>query len=280
LIITPRYLGRGSWLARRDPRVPILIGVMAAVGVIQVWDARIMVALLILALTYYRSARIPWRAVRRQWAFALAFVSLLVILNTILTTGEISSLDPSTFHTLFTIPVIGTKVSAESLSYGATQMLRFATFIAIGFPMAYAIAPADLGVALARLGIPGKFAFGVDLTWRFIPSLAADLQETVDAQRVRGYEWDRGGGPITRLRRSVPLVVPLTMNAIVGAEDTIDAMDLRAFGATKRTWLRHLVLDRADRLLLLFTFAIFVTITILGFSGNAKLFVFPFLLPA
>jgi energy-coupling factor transport system permease protein len=279
LIITPRYLGRGSWLARRDPRVPILIGVMAALGVIQVWDARIAIVLLVLALTYYRTAHIPWRAVRRQWAFALTFVSFLVILNTILTTGEISSLDPSTFHTLFTIPGLGTKVSAESLSYGATQMLRFITFIAVGFPLAYAIAPADLGVALARLGIPGKFAFGVDLTWRFMPSLAADLQETVDAQRVRGYEWDRGG-PMTKLRRSVPLVVPLTMNAIVGAEDTIDAMDLRAFGATKRTWLRHLVFDRADRLLLLITFAIFATVTILGFGGNAKLFVFPFLLPA
>ena len=85
---------------------------------------------------------------------------------------------------------------------------------------------------------------------------------------------------MTKLRRAVPLVVPLTMNAIVGAEDTIDAMDLRAFGATKRTWLRHLAFDRADRLLLIFTFAILVTITILGFSGNAKLFVFPFLLPA
>ena len=279
MVVTPRYLGRGSWLARRDPRVPILVGVMAALGVIQVWDARIVAVLLALAVAYYSTARIPWRSVRRQWAFALTFVSLLVVLNTILTTGEISGLDPATFHTLFTLPLIGTKVSSESLSYGATQLLRFVTFIAVGFPLAYAIAPADLGVALARLGIPGKFAFGVDLTWRFMPSLAADLQETVDAQRVRGYDWDRGGGPIARLRRSIPLVVPLTMNAIVGAEDTIDAMDLRGFGTAKRTWFRHLAFDRADRLVLLATFAIFVTITVLGFSGNAKLFVFPFLLP-
>jgi energy-coupling factor transport system permease protein len=254
---------------------------MAALGVIQIWDTRIVLVLLALAVVYYRSARIPWRAVRRQWMFALFFVSMLVVLNTIVTTGEIAGIDPSTFHPLFTIPIIGTNVSAESLSYGATQLLRFVTFILIGFPLAYAIAPADLGAALARLGIPGKFAFGVDLTWRFIPSLAADLQETVDAQRVRGYDWDRGGGgPITRLRRAVPLVVPLTMNAIVGAEDTIDAMDLRAFGATKRTWLRHLAFDRADRLLLLAVFAIFVAITVLSFSGNARLFVFPFLLAA
>ena len=279
MIITPRYLGRGSWLGRRDPRVPLVVGVCTAATVIQVWDARIVALLLALALAYYRSARIPFRQVRRQWAFAVAFVSILVVVNTILTGGEIGGFDRSTFHELFRLPLIGTPVSAESLSYGATQLLRFLTFIAVGFPIAYAVAPSDLGPALARLRIPYKFAFGVDLTWRFVPSLAADLQETIDAQRVRGYEWEKvGRGPIGKLKRTIPLVVPLTMNAIVGAEDTIDAMDLRGFGTGPRTWLRHLAYDRADRVVLLVAVAILVTITILGFSGNAALWTFPPLL--
>ena len=97
--------------------------------------------------------------------------------------------------------------------------------------------------------MPDKFAFGVDLTFRFIPSLADDLQTTVDAQRVRGYDLDKlGRGPVGRLRRLGPVVVPLTINAIVGAEDTIDAMDLRAFGTGQRTWLRELVYDHTDKL--------------------------------
>jgi energy-coupling factor transport system permease protein len=279
VIVTPRYLGRGSWLGRRDPRVPLVVGVCTAATVIQVWDARIVALLLALALAYYGSAGIPFRQVRRQWMFAILLVSILVVVNTILTQGEIGGLDVSTFHDLFTIPLIGTRVSAESLSYGATQMLRFLTFIATGFPIAYSVAPSDLGPALARLRIPYKFAFGVDLTWRFIPSLAGDLQETIDAQRVRGYEWEKvGRGPIGKLRRTVPLVVPLTMNAIVGAEDTIDAMDLRAFGTGPRTWLRQLAYDRADRAVILVAVAILVVVTILGFSGNARLWTFPPLL--
>ena len=279
MVITPRYLGRGSWLGRRDPRVPLVVGVCTAATVIQIWDIRIVAVLLAAALIYYRSARIPFRQVRGQWLFAVTFVSILVLINTIVTGGEIGGFDRSTFHVLFHLPLIGTPISAESISYGATQLTRFLTFIAVGFPIAYAVAPSDLGPALARLRIPYKFAFGVDLTWRFIPSLAADLQETIDAQRVRGYEWEKvGRGPIGKLKRTVPLVVPLTMNAIVGAEDTIDAMDLRGFGTGPRTWLRHLAYDRADRFVIASVVAILVVITILGFTGNARLWTFPPLL--
>ncbi|MBI2762350.1 MAG: energy-coupling factor transporter transmembrane protein EcfT [Chloroflexi bacterium] len=279
MISTPRYLGRGSWLGSRDPRVPLVVGVLAAATVIQLWDIRIVSVLFVLGQAYYRTASIPFRLVRRQWAFAVLFVSILVLVNTILTGGAIGDFDRSDLHPLFYLPLLGTPISAESLSYGATQLLRFLTFITIGFPIAYAIAPSDLGPALARLRIPEKFAFGVDLTYRFIPSLAGDLQETIDAQRVRGYEWDKGrGGPIARVRRTVPLIVPLTMNAIVGAEDTIDAMDLRGFGTGRRSWLRELAYDRADRALLLTALAIFFAVTIASLMGLTKLWVFPPLL--
>jgi energy-coupling factor transport system permease protein len=279
VISTPRYLGRGSWLGRRDPRVPLVVGVLTAATVIQIWDIRIVAVLFILGQIYYQSARIPFRLVRRQWAFAVLFVSILVLVNTILTGGEVGEFDRSNIHVLFYLPVLGTPISAESLSYGATQLLRFLTFITIGFQIAYAIAPSDLGPALARLRIPEKFAFGVDLTYRFLPSLASDLQETIDAQRVRGYEWDKGkGGPLARVRRTVPLVVPLTMNAIVGAEDTIDAMDLRGFGTGRRTWLRELRYDAQDRALVALSLAIMVGITIASFAGLTKLWVFPPLL--
>ena len=106
----------------------------------------------------------------------------------------------------------------------------------IGFPVAFAIAPSDFGVAFQRLGVPEKFAFGIDLTFRFLPSLAADFQTTVDAQRIRGFDWSAGAtGFLARVRRSTPVIVPTVVNAIAGAEDTIDAMDLRGFGTGRRT---------------------------------------------
>jgi energy-coupling factor transport system permease protein len=135
-------------------------------------------------------------------------------------------------------------------------------------------------VAFRRLGVPEKFAFGLDLTFRFLPSLAADFQTTVDAQRIRGFDWSGGAaGFLSRVRRSTPVVVPTVVNAIAGAEDTIDAMDLRAFGTGRRSWLRELRYDMQDRLVLLGFTALLVIISILGFMGiTSKLYVFPFLL--
>ena len=278
--IAPRYLGRGSWLARRDPRTIILVVALIGITVIQIWDIRIVLAFFAGALLWYRSARIPFAMVRRQWVFVTVFVSLIVLWNTILTGGEVGAFDRDEMHVLFFLPLLGTPISAETLSYGATQFARFFTFATLGFTMAYAIAPGDLGVSFARLKVPEKFAYAIDLTFRFMPSLASDLGATMDAQRVRGHEWDKGkGGPITKVRRTVPLVVPLTMNAIVNAEDTIDAMDLRAFGTGKRTWFRELVFDRTDRIIVAGVIALLVAFTALGFAGiSSKLYVFPFLL--
>ena len=279
--VAPRYLGRGSWLARRDPRVLILVVALFIFTVLQVWDERFLLLLLAIAIAYYRSAGIPWRHIRRNWTVVFVFIGLLVTVNLLVFSGgEVQGLPPGEHHLLFNVPILGTPVTAETLSLAVTQFTRYLTMATIGFPVAFAIAPSDFGVAFKRLGVPEKFAFGIDLTFRFLPSLAADFQTTVDAQRIRGFDWSAGAtGFLSRVRRSTPVVVPTVVNAIAGAEDTIDAMDLRAFGTGHRSWLRELRYDTADRSLLLAFFGLLVTMTILGFMGiTSKLYVFPFLI--
>ena len=271
--VAPRYLGRGSWLSRRDPRLLVIGLALFVFSVIQVWDLRILAILALVAAVYYASARIPFRAVRIQWAYVAFFVSFIVVVNTILTGGELRQTAEEDLHIYFRLPLLGTPISAESVSYAFAQLLRFGSMAAVGFPIAFAVAPGDIGPTFARLGVPYKFAYAIELTFRFIPSLASDMQTTIDAQRIRGYEWDATGGPITRMRRTGPLLVPVTINAIVGAEDTIDAMDLRAFGTGKRTWLRHLAFDRIDWLTLAGFAALFTVITVLSQLGLTVLWV-------
>ena len=269
----PRYLGRGSWLSRRDPRLLVVGLFLYVLATIQVWDLRHLALLALIAAVYYHAARIPFVEVRRQWAFVAFFVTMIVVFNTLLTGGELRGIGAGELHVYFRLPFIGTPISAESVTYAAAQFMRFGSMAAMGFPIAFAVAPGDIGPTFARLGVPYKFAYGIDLTFRFIPSLSQDMQTTIDAQRIRGFEWDDAAGPIARLRRSGPLLVPVTINAIVGAEDTIDAMDLRAFGTGKRTWLRHLAFDRIDWLTLAGFAALFTVITVLSQLGLTVLWV-------
>jgi len=278
----PRYLGRGSWLAQRDPRVLVLAVVCFVFAAIQVWDVRLMLVLLALAFAWYRSARIPFREVRRLWLFAIVFISLLVFGNGIIASGRVQRLpDGWEQHIYLYLPLLGSPISAENVTFAITQFLRFMSMIAIGMPLAFAIDPEVLGVTFARLGVPSRFAFAIDLTWRFIPSFAADFRTTLDAQRVRGMDFaPRSRGPVARLRRQVPVIVPTVVNAIAGAEDTIDAMDLRGFGTGPRTWLRELRLDRTDRAVLAGFVLLLVGATVAGFATSSSyLWIPPFMIP-
>jgi energy-coupling factor transport system permease protein len=282
--VAPRYLGRGSWLARRDPRVLILVVVLFIFTVLQVWDVRLVLLLLLVSVMYYRTASIPWRHIRRNWTVAFVFIGLLVTVNAIIGSilggGQTAEVTLADAHVLFYLPIIGTPMSAESLTLAVTLFFRYLAMATIGFPVAFAIAPNDFGIAFKRLGVPDKFAFGLDLTFRFLPSLANDFQTTVDAQRIRGFDWSAGAkGILGRLRRSGPVVVPTVVNAIAGAEDTIDAMDLRGFGTGKRTWYRHLAYDRTDWIVLGAFGALLVVVTVLGFTTMiSKLWVPQFLI--
>ena len=256
----------------------LVAAILFVIGASQLRDSRQLAVVLVLALAYYSTARISWRSVRLQWIYLLAVISFFAFFNTLISGGRTGTFTGAETHVLLTLPPFGAEISAEGVSLMLSQVMRYAAVAAIGFPIAYAIAPGDLGVALRRLGVADKLAVMVDLTVRFIPTLAGEFAETIDAQRVRGYDpTARKGGPISRLRRLAPIFVPVTVGSIAGAEDTIDAMDLRGFGVGRRTWLRHLVFDRAD-LAVIGLFILFVLVaTFLNVTGRTDHYLLPFL---
>src|SRR5688500_12291880 len=109
------YLGRGSWLARRDPRVLIIAAAVCVVGLIQLRDARHLALVLVLALAYYRLAAIPWRAVRVQWAYLLFVIFLFSFFNAVISGGRSGGFADAETHVLVRIPPFGAEVSAEGL---------------------------------------------------------------------------------------------------------------------------------------------------------------------
>jgi len=272
------YLGRGSWLARRDPRSILLAAFFFVLGAPQIRDSRHLALILAAAVGYYFLAGIPWRAVRRQWLLLVVVIGAVATINALITGGQSGGFADAETHVLLTLPPFGTEVSAEGISLIVTQVLRFGAIAAVGFPVAYAIAPGDLGPALRQIGLGDRMPVMVDLTVRFIPTLSTEFGETIDAQRVRGFDPLRAGGsPMTRLRRLAPLFVPVTVGSLTGAEDTIDAMDLRAFGVGKRTWYRRLQMDPASKLVVAGFIAFLAMATWLNVTGQSGHYLLPFL---
>jgi energy-coupling factor transport system permease protein len=138
----------------------------------------------------------------------------------------------------------------------------------------YSLNPAQYGIIFHGLGLPDKIAYAMDLTMRFIPTFGRDFMMTMDAQRARGYELENlRGGLIAQVRKMAPLIVPVTIHAIIGSEDIIDAMDLRAFGIGPRMWLEQLHYKRRDFVLIALGIILFFTCGGLSMFGFGKFWV-------
>jgi energy-coupling factor transport system permease protein len=78
------------------------------------------------------------------------------------------------------------------------------------------------------------------------------------------------------VRRLAPLVVPVTMNAILSGEDIANALDMRGFGLRPRTWLHARPLGAIDWALIVFGLGLLVGGIVWRFAGGDQLWVPPF----
>lgn len=111
--------------------------------------------------------------------------------------------------------------------------------------------PDELEQVMKWLKLPSDFIMIFVIAIRFVPVLMLDALQIMDAQRARGLEFDKGNF-VTRLRNTVPILVPLIAVALNRSLDLAEAMDSRAYGAVKRpTSLYRLSLRGNDYLALI-----------------------------
>jgi energy-coupling factor transport system permease protein len=263
MLVNWAYVNRKTFFHRLDPRARIIfmLCVLISVGFIPgrgtgFWDMRIVLFFLGLAFLQIALARLTWRQMRRFW-IVITLVAVMLSLITLLTgRGSVGVYDVSMEHVIWTPPAeifglrvpAGFELSAERVSYLITQLLRIMTFAALSVVIPYTIDPALYGITFKGLGLSDKIAYAMDMAFRFIPTLGRDMQTIMDAQRARGFELEarKGKGLIQRVRNFAPLLIPLTIGAVVEGEEISDAMDLRGFGIGPRTWLPQLSYSTVD----------------------------------
>lgn len=263
MLVSWRYRERDTLIQKLDPRARWIFMFATLFAVIQFWDLRFLSFFFALSLTYYFLGRLTWRETRRIWTFVLVLVVVIIGINTVLTgRGGPTAVLQDTRHIVWEarwmVPVVNwtirLTITVERLVFAIAQITRMLTIAILFIPVAFTFNPNHYGVTFRRLGLPDKAAFSVDLAFRFVPTLARDFSITLDAQRARGYEVEKlSGGLIAQIRKMAPLIVPVTINAVVGAEDIINAMDLRCFGLRSRTWLHELRYRPRDYALIAFS---------------------------
>ncbi len=257
MLVTWKYRPRNSLIEKFDPRARWIFSFLFLFSIIQFWDIRFLLFFFALAMGQYTLTRLTWEETRRVWTFILILVVGIIALNALFTGrgGPQSVLYGG--HVLWRVEwrVLGLSIhptiTVERVWFALSQMVRMLTISTLFLIIPYTMDPRLYGVTFRGMGIPDRFAFSMDLAFRFVPTLARDFSTTLDAQRARGYEVERlEGGLIAQIRKMAPLVVPVTMNAILSGEDITNAMDLRCFGIRERTWVHRLTYARRDYLLM------------------------------
>jgi len=257
MLVAWRYRKRKSLIQWFDPRAWIIFFGCYLVSTLFFWDIRFLLPFLAIALLVLFTSGVKWKEIRRAFLFIIGFVIIFTFLTLLTGRGGMEVYEEehlirqfqASFSILGWTPTL--KITVERLFFAVSQFARVFGIAVMTVLIPYSLDPSKYGITFRGLGLPDKIAYAMDLTMRFIPTFGRDFQLTMDAQRARGYELEKmRGGLLQQVRKLGPLIVPVTIHAIIGSEDIIDAMDLRAFGVGPRTWLEQLHYGRRDRILI------------------------------
>lgn len=280
MLVTWRYRDRNSVIQRFDPRAWLIFYGCFLFSTLQFWDFRYLFIFFVIAVVCLFASRIQFKEMRRALIFIGTFITFYSFLTFLTGRGGMEVYAEEHVITTISAPysLFGwtptLTITLERIFFALSQFFRVFSIAIMTIIIPYTLNPALYGVAFRGLGLPDKFAYAMDLTMRFIPTFGRDFQLTYDAQRARGYELENlRGGLFEQVRKMAPLIVPVTIHAIIGSEDIIDAMDLRAFGIGPRTWLIKLNYRWRDYFLIVFAVLMLIFSISLSLFGFGKFYV-------
>jgi len=247
---------RRSWFTRLDFRTKLVMMLVITLLAF-IWESPITGGALI--LTVFLTcllAGVNLNYLARILKVMLPFYLFLVLTMGFFNVDQVKLLTHQTELTpLLTLPVQwwaigGARLTVEGTLYGLNVIFKTLTMILV-IPLG--IFTTDLNqmtVGMVRAKIPYKIVFIFSSTLRFVPLLFAEVQSIIEAQRLRGMDFERMGW-LKRGRVYATLAVPLMLNAMVKSQKLEVVLQSKAFsGSPNRTYFHDSTLTSVDYLII------------------------------
>ncbi|MBA3790976.1 MAG: energy-coupling factor transporter transmembrane protein EcfT [Actinomycetota bacterium] len=249
-----------SVLHALDPRAKIVATALLVFGLFLVDSAAGLVLVVAAVVALVAASRVPPITFLRSLR-PVAFIVALTVLFQVLFSRE--------GETLFVWGIL--EIHEGGLRLGLFLGLRIlllvsaaALLTATTAPLALSDGLEDLLSPLKKIRFPAhEVAMMMTIALRFIPTLHEETQKITKAQAARGADFSEGG-PLSRVRATIPILIPLTVGAFRRADDLAEAMESRGYqGGEGRTRYRELRFRPRD--------AIALAVTALVLAGAALL---------
>ena len=119
-------------------------------------------------------------------------------------------------------------ISAVGMRFALGMAIKLATFLAVGILFLSTTKIEEFAYALTRVGMPYKVGFAMTLAFRLVPVFLDATVTVIQAQRCRGFNFDEGN-ILQRVRRYVPVIVPVFIGALRRADGMAMALEARGF---------------------------------------------------
>ena len=204
------YIHRDSIIHKLDPRAKLIWLVVFSFLVFLTSNPYIIIVTLIFTLFIGIIAKLPAKQI---WDSTKIFVVLMPI-------GYI----------ILYLFLVG--INFNALFGGLIFTAKFLVLIFAAVIFTMTTSARDLLLGLTKLKIPYSFAFMLTIAIRFIPIIAKEINNVIDAQRARAYEFIFSiKHPVKSVQNFIPILIPVLMLLLKRSQELSLSIDSRAFRA-------------------------------------------------
>lgn len=224
------YVDTGSVLHRLDPRPKFLLVVAVIFLAVGADHPLVPGTLLGLSLVGIQVAG-AWSSLRR----VRALLVIIFLFSTVVWT----------FFSQGATPLWG-PIEVESVLFGVSTGLKLAATITASVVWLATTRNEEITTGFIKMGAPYRMAFAFSSALRMVPTFVGAGATIIQAQKARGVDVE-SGNPLARLRKHLPMLVPVFVAALRSAKHLAMALEAKGFGARPdRTYLLELRMGIGD----------------------------------
>lgn len=244
-----QFYNTDSAIHRLDPRTKIVFTLIYVITLFLARNPFLYLAAFLVLLGYIALSRVPLKFIMKGLK-ALGMIILFTVVINLFSVGGAETLVEWKFIRI-------TEAGLMSAIYLGLRL----TFMIIGSSMmTYTTTPNALTDGLEKMlgwmkkiKVPvHEFAMIMSIALRFVPILVEELDKIMKAQTARGIDF-KEGNLFVRLKKLMPIMVPLFVSAVRRSNELAMAMDARCYhGGEGRTKMKPLQYQRNDYIAYLF----------------------------
>lgn len=260
-VVLGQYIPGDSLIHRLDPRAKLISAVWFILLIFMAshwWTIALLAATVLIAA---KLSNIPIRYYIDGLKPLMVLILITVLFQLVFSQGD---------TVLFEIGWL--RITQEGIYSAILIILRFVMIVLMSTILTLTTTPLEIADGIEALLNPLKklkvpvqeIALILSIALRFVPTLMQETEKIMNAQRARGVDFS-AGSLIERMKKVVPLLIPLFISSIDRADQLAVAMTARGYrGGDSRTKLRQLIWKKLDTFVTLY----FIGLTLLLFMGR------------